>query len=101
MPYIAFTINTWLLLRISKGKHGSRKQKRRAICVQLTEFVVSIIPFVSYLATFKFANLNYITIILNAAVFSILTQSSIGMPWWHFYKPEELQHVQRSNYEAL
>ena len=98
MSYIVFAINTWLLLCISKGKHGTRKQKCRAICVHITELVVTIILIVPYFA--GFAYFTYKNIILSTGVFFTLTLSII-MPWCCFYKPEELQHVQRSNYEEL
>lgn len=62
MSSIVFAINTWLLLYISKGKHGTGIQKCVTICVQLTEFVVffilpSILLYIVHFAYFKYINI--------------------------------------------
>ena len=103
---VVFAINTWLLLRISKGKHGTGKRKILAICVQLTELVGIII--LQFIFPYTFA---YRHTILSTSLFMTLILS-IGMPWWRFYKPEEQhemssyhdeehEHVQMSSYQAI
>ena len=97
MSSIVFAINTWLLLRISKGKHGTRKQKCRALCVQLTEFVgIIILQFIfPYIVDFAYFKSKHIILRIS---FFLTLQLSISMPWWRFYKPEE-QH-EMSSYQA-
>ena len=85
---IVFAINTWLLLCISKGKHGTGKQKCVTICVQLTAFVVTIIllfVFLYFIASAYFKLTHYILSIS----FFLTSTLSIFMPWFFFYKPEE------------
>ena len=85
---MASIVFAWLLLYISKGKHGTRKQKRRAICVQLTEFVVNIILLFIFPYILNFGYFKYKHIIVSISFFFTLILS-IGMPWWSFYKPED------------
>ena len=101
---IVFAINTWLLLYISKGKHGTGKRKCVTICVQLTEFVTFTLLFIfPYILNFGY--FKYKHIILSISFFLTLTLS-IGMPWRSLYKPEEEQemsspnNVQMSSYTA-
>ena len=89
---IVFAINTWLLLYISKGKHGTGKQKCVTICVQLTELAVTFIllfiflHFIAYIV--DSAYFKYKHIILSISFF-LTSTLSIFMPWFFFYKPEE------------
>ena len=104
MSSVVFGVSTWLLLSISNGAHGSKKQKIATFCIQTTSMIFATFGvIVGPIAVSFIGNaIHYdfkITQIIQAVVLFSIILLTLGMPWYWFKKPNNLNQRNPENEE--